>query len=72
MTYEIALIIGFVLVLVLIVMIMYIYEERNRCKHIWEETNRSNWSRKWGNIDREFIKVELKCRRCGEVESREI
>ena len=70
--YETVILLGIFLILFLIVLIMYIYEERNKCKHIWEETNRSNWSRKWGNIDRDFIKVELKCRKCGEVESREI
>ena len=66
---EIALIIGFVLVLVLIVMIMYIYEERNKCKHIWEEINRSRWH---SELFGDFIKVELKCRKCGEIESRRI
>jgi len=60
---------GTFLILLLMLIIMWVYEERNRCKHIWEETNRSQWE---SDLYGDFTKVELKCRKCGDVESRRI
>ncbi len=50
-------------------------EEKNKCKHIWKETNRTMWnkySRYSGESVGEVIKVELTCSKCGNIKVMEI
>ncbi len=65
----ILILLGVLMIVLLIRILLYILEERNKCKHIWEETHRSKWN---SDLYGDFTKVELKCKKCGDVESRRI
>ncbi len=63
-------ILGIVLITSLAMCLYLTYmEEKNKCYHKWEEVSRSNWK---NNLGGEFIKVELKCEKCGEVTCRRL
>ena len=49
--------------------IMTYLEEKNRCKHIWEETERFRGTNMLGTM---CSVVHLKCIKCGEVKSKNL
>jgi len=60
---------GIVFLVMLFVAFMTYLEEKRKCKHKWEEGPRSLWGNGFGG---DFIKVELRCKICGDVEVRRI
>ena len=72
----IELFIGIFLVLFMVLLLfMLFYFEYIKCRHIWKEQNRSNWNRIsiFSNESLgEYIKVELRCNKCGDMKIVEI
>jgi len=46
---------------------MALLEEKQKCKHKWEETNRLTGYNMLGSL---ATRVDLRCIKCGEVQSR--
>ena len=58
----------FIFFITLLICFYFLYlEEKRKCKHRWEEVDRRMWTNSFGG---DFIKVELSCKLCGEVEFR--
>ena len=58
---------GFMLIVLGICVLLAYLEQKNKCEHKWEETERISGTNMFGGLATE---VHLKCIKCGDIEKR--